>query len=162
MKTIECSECHMLISSSKDDDLCYKCEENKKLKEDLSKFKELSTMFKYAVEHTQNFLEFYNYMSDITYGKSIDDLKKNLKMNSAEKAINDLMYKKSEIQKISSEMEDIESMLNGLEITYKGRKGVIDWANGSKMRASIYLEDADGNCEDITVTLKELLTIVAK
>lgn len=45
-------------------------------KAELSRYRELNKMFKYAVEHTKDFAEFYNYMADIAYGKAFDDVRK--------------------------------------------------------------------------------------
>jgi hypothetical protein len=51
-------------------------EQLRKSNKELDRFNELTKIFKYAVEYTQDFSEFYHYMSDIVYSKSFNDLKK--------------------------------------------------------------------------------------
>lgn len=81
-------------------------------------------------------------------------------MKQSEKMIIELIEKKQEMHQIFMRMQELEGGLNGMEIEYEGKSGIVDCVDGNQQTANLYLQDEYGNESIEKVSLATLLKII--
>jgi hypothetical protein len=79
-------------------------------------------------------------------------------MTNGERLINKLIAKRSQINELQQELEDLSFDLCGMEIEYEGNYAVIDDVDDGQV--SLYVEDDEENSYNQIISLYELLEII--
>ena len=82
-------------------------------------------------------------------------------MTVGQELVKELIDAKKQVAEIMEKMDEAETSLMGMELTYKGKYACIEYVDGNSQNASLYVEDEDGESESVYIPLQELAELLA-